>query len=509
MAEFSVGELRAQHTRIRNVPIAVTPEGFWCCPSPAALQKSLKNQAPQNKHHKVSPPNSKASSVQRAPTTSSEKRTISNPNTENPNPSSNPSKVAEKPQQKHKISVGFGQPETSDFKVVLRGKDGIIVKMSVHRNVLLENSTYFSEKLCENSPISSAEIPDCDDVEIYVETVGLMYCKDVKHRLVKQSVPRVLRILKVAEFLGFRSCVVSCLDYLEAVPWVGDEEENVVSYLRHLQIDTKDRYGISPLLRRVSSNMQNDAPNNTLVQIIELVLKSSEDRARREMKSVVSKLLKENSTSTNGSTDICIETLYKSCQVCLDLLLDLFRQASEPEFRNQTAEVRDKTNRGIALEADNLLWLLEILCDRHVGDDFVTKWAGQDELAGHHAKLPVMSRHLVSCVTARIFVGIGKGEVLPTKETRQQLIHVWLQPLIDDYNWLQHACRPFDRKVVEEGIGRTILTLPLEEQQTILLTWMGWFLKAGDACPNLQRAFEVWWRRTFIRPYVEQEGNRN
>jgi hypothetical protein len=196
MADFSA-ELHARHTRIRNVPIAVTPEGFWCCPSPAVLQKTLKNQAPLTRPHKGSPPNSKASSVQRAPTISSEKRTIPNTNAENPNSSLNPSKVTDKPQKRHKISVGFGQTETSDFKVVLHGKDGIVVKVSVHRNVLFENSSYFAHKLCENSSVSFVEIPDCDDVEIYVETVGLMYCKDVKHRLVKQSVPRVLQILKV------------------------------------------------------------------------------------------------------------------------------------------------------------------------------------------------------------------------------------------------------------------------------------------------------------------------
>lgn len=196
MADFAV-ELRARHTKIRNVPIAVTPEGFWCCPSPAVLQKTMKNQAPQTKPHKGSPPNSKASSVQRAPTISSEKRTIANSNAEKPNSLENLSKVTDKPQQKHKISVGFGQRETSDFKVVLHGKDGFVVKMSVHKNVLLENSNYFAQKISENSPMSCAEIPDCDDVEIYVETVGLMYCKDIKLRLVKQSVPRVLRILKV------------------------------------------------------------------------------------------------------------------------------------------------------------------------------------------------------------------------------------------------------------------------------------------------------------------------
>ncbi|KAI3922024.1 hypothetical protein MKX01_005713 [Papaver californicum] len=95
--------------------------------------------------------------------------------------------------------------------------------------------------------------------------------------------------------------------------------------------------------------------------------------------------------------------------------------------------------------------------------------------------------------------------MLPSKDTRQLLLQTWFQPLIDDYFWLQHSCRSFDRKVVEEGIGRTILTLPLEDQQSILMAWLGCFLKAGDNCPNLQKAFEVWWRRTFIRFYVEQQ----
>ncbi|KAJ3670100.1 hypothetical protein LUZ60_010424 [Juncus effusus] len=513
MSEYSVGALGSRNTKIRNVPIAVTPEGFWCCPSPAMLQKTLKaqNQLPKNPNSK-SPPHSKAPSVHRAPTISSEKRSNSNPNGENPN--QNPSKITERPVQKHKISVGFGQLETSDLKVVLHGKDGIVVKMSVHMNILVENSSYFEEKLSGNSQVSGVEISDCDDVEICVETVGLMYCKDVKHRLVKQNVSRVLRILKVAELLGFHACIKSCLEYLDSVPWVEEEEENVIKSLHNLQADktnnNTNNYQITPLLKRVSSNITANKPNETLAKIIDLVLKSSEDRARCEMKTVVLKLLKENNMHGGASKDLCTKTLYNSCQVCINSLLNLFTKASEPKFGDQPLEVRDPINRNIALDADNLLWLLEILTYKHASHDFVTLWVEQAELAVLHAKLPIMSRHLISCVTARIFVSIGKGEVLPSKENKQKLINIWLEPLIDDYNWLQHACRSFDKKIVEEGIGRTILTLPLEEQQSILLGWMSRFLKAGDACPNLQRAFEVWWRRTFVRPYVdEKEGNGN
>ncbi|KAG2659886.1 hypothetical protein PVAP13_1KG398305 [Panicum virgatum] len=63
----------------------------------------------------------------------------------------------------------------------------------------------------------------------------------------------------------------------------------------------------------------------------------------------------------------------------------------------------------------------------------------------------------VSCITARLFVGIGREEMLPSKNTRLSLL-------------------------------QTILTLPLEDQRSMLLSWFGRFLKLGDNCPNLQRA---------------------
>ncbi|XP_042411937.1 BTB/POZ domain-containing protein At3g50780-like isoform X1 [Zingiber officinale] len=525
MADFRVGRIEQGQTRIRNVPIAVTPEGFWCCPSPAVLQKTLKNHHNHQSKHKVSSPlPSKSSSFQRTANSPSDRKPHSGPlgskvvsddqRLSTPDvPTATPTNVAEKAPERQperppkptidnpqrKISVGYGRPETSDLKVILFGKEGIHVTMNVHWNVLAENSSFFASKLSRQSPLPAVEIADCEDVEIFVETVGLMYCKELKVRLIKQSVPRVLRILKVAESLGFRECIKSCLDYLEAVPWVAEEEDNVVSSVRHLQ-----NYGSSPVLKRVASDLSNP-PNDTLAHIMDLVLKSNEDRGRREMKTLVLKLLKENNSCASGSVNTWIQLFYRSCTTCVESLLNLFRQASEPGFSDCSSDCKDPM-RQIALEADNLIWLVEILVDRHAADEFATMWASQTELAGLHSKLPIMSRHLVSCITSRIFVGIGRGEILPTRETRQLLLQTWLQPLIDDYSWLQHGCRSFDRKVVEEGIGQTILTLPLEDQRSILLSWLGSFLKVGDNCPNLQRAFKVWWRRTFVRPYAEQQA---
>ncbi|KAK6922778.1 hypothetical protein RJ641_011082 [Dillenia turbinata] len=522
MAEIRLTKVEQGQTKIRNVPIAVTPEGFWCCPSPVVFQKTVKAQNPLNKPKSSPPPpkpsvqkkltplnEKKPSSAQsRAEALSNDKRGFNNDalglgasivsdRTARPKAESLPRKVA----------IEFGEPGTSDLKVILRGKQGFLVKLSVHRSVLKEKSSFFADKLSEEQPGQSCiGIDDCEDVEFYVETVGLMYCKDMKQRLIKQNVSRALRILKVAEALGFDSCIQTCLEYLEAVPWVGEEEEEkVVSSILRLQ---GEGMGVSPILKRVASEASNHH-KDTLSNIMELVLMSNEDRGRREMKSIVLKLLRENNNlpSSAGAMDICNNTIYTSCQRCLNSLLSMFRQAAEPEFNNKPLDDKGPVLKQIMLEADNLLWLLDILIQRQAADEFAILWSSHQELASLHKRIPIASRHLISCITARLFVGIGRGELLPLKDTRHLLLETWLQPLIDDYSWLQHGCRSFDPKVVEEGIGRTILTLPLEEQQTILLAWLGSFLKAGDNCPNLQRAFEVWWRRTFIRPYSEAQGS--
>jgi hypothetical protein len=47
------------------------------------------------------------------------------------------------------------------------------------------------------------EIADCDDVEVYIETLRLMYCKDLRRKLMKEDVSRVLGILKVKSLFFF------------------------------------------------------------------------------------------------------------------------------------------------------------------------------------------------------------------------------------------------------------------------------------------------------------------
>ncbi|CAM6126498.1 unnamed protein product [Calypogeia fissa] len=396
----------------------------------------------------------------------------------------------------------FNDESSSDLKLTLSGKDGYNVTVSVHRHILVANSRFFAAKLSDrwskqqHSLPHLVEISDCEDVELYLETLRLMYCCDLKRTLMKETVVRVLGILKVSAAIVFEAGVVSCLEFLEAVPWAEDEEEQIRSLLSQLQLES---VGADEVLKRCAAFEATNS-EDILVRLLNSVTKGTDEKARREMKNLVSRMLRENVSQNKEHFDVSKESLYKACHCCVDSILHLFMQATSPEFVSKNSEDRGALFAQIARQADNLHWLVDILIDRRIADDLVRLWAHQSELATLHMQVPTMYRYEVSRLTARFCIAIGKGQVVSPKDVRYMLLQTWLQPLVEDFGWMQRCCKALDKKVVEEGISQTILTLPLKQQQTILLSWFDRFSNSGDDCPNLQKAFEVWWRRMFLRP---------
>lgn len=397
----------------------------------------------------------------------------------------------------------FNDPVSSDVKLTLSSKDGLSVSMNVHRQVLIANSRFFAAKLSDHwskqqrSLPHAVEISDCDDVEVYVETLRLMYCKDLRRKLLKEDVCKVLAILKVSAAIVFEAGVLSCLEYLEAAPWAEDEEEKVASLLAQLHLPGA---GAGEVLKRVSAEMvaePEEGSNNeeVLLKLLHVVLEGKDEKARRDMKDLVSKMLRENSCQN----DLRKESLYAACDGCLQLLrLHFLRAAAaSPPDMNDVNQ--------ISRQADNLHWILDIMIDRQIADDFLKIWAEQSELSEAHPGVPAIHRYEVSRVTARLFVGIGKGQLLASKEVRCLLLQTWLEPFYDDFGWMRRASNGLDRHLIEDGLSNTILTLPLAWQQDILLSWFDRFLNSGEDCPNIQRGFQVWWRRAFWRRCGESE----
>ncbi|WJX33113.1 hypothetical protein P8452_21356 [Trifolium repens] len=112
--------------------------------------------------------------------------------------------------------------------------------------ILVAHSRFFSVKLSDRWTQQQqrtalpylVKIADCDDVEVYVETLRLMYYKDLRKKLMKEDVSKVLGILKVSAAIGFDAGILSCLEYLEAAPWAEDEEDKVASLLSELRLES-------------------------------------------------------------------------------------------------------------------------------------------------------------------------------------------------------------------------------------------------------------------------------
>ncbi|XAR60509.1 hypothetical protein NMG60_11033922 [Bertholletia excelsa] len=399
---------------------------------------------------------------------------------------------------------GFG-----DVKLTISGRDGFRVSMDVHRRVLADRSRFFAEKLRRQdggaalTPAAgvshSVEICDCDDVEVYVETVVLMYCDDLKRKLLGEEVSKVLGLLKVSAAIMFDAGITSCLQYLDAVPWSEEEEEKVIAHLNELQLQDS----VSEVLQRVSTEPSiSSRADDIFLKLLTGVLQAKDEKARREMKNLISRMLREDNSNNDNCLnrlDISKDTLYHLCHGCLSSLILYLSEATSMDD--------SKRDRGvlmgeIAREADNMQWIVDILIHKKMVDDFVKLWADQKELAILHSKIPTMYRHEISRITAQLCIAIGRGNVLVPKDIRFSLLSTWLEALYEDFGWMRRACRSIDKKLVEDGLSQTILTLPLPQQQVILLNWFDRFLNKGDDCPNIQRAFEVWWRRAFIRQHA-------
>ncbi|KAL4295599.1 hypothetical protein GQ457_12G029400 [Hibiscus cannabinus] len=388
----------------------------------------------------------------------------------------------------------------SDVRLTVVSRDGQRVPMDVHGRVLSEKSRFFADNLSqrrEKGVSHTVEISECDDVEVYVETVVLMYCDDLKKRLIGESVTKVLALLQVSAAIMFDAGITSCLEYLEAVPWSEDEEEKVVSHLSQLELP-----GLTTpqVLQRVSSEPSTSARSDgILLNLLSGVLQAKDDKARQEMKTLISRLLRADSLDDDSLFDVSKDTLYHLCHRCLG---SLFLCLSEAIGMEDGKQDRGVLMAEIAREADNLQWIVDILIEKGMANDFVKLWADQRELAELHSKIPTVYRHGISRITAQLCIAMGRGNILVPNESRFSLVSTWLDALYEDFGWMRRAYKSVDKKLVEDGLSKTILTLSLGQQQVVLLNWFDRFLNKGDDCPNIQRAFEVWWRRAFVRQYT-------
>ncbi|CAL9194795.1 unnamed protein product [Musa hybrid cultivar] len=408
--------------------------------------------------------------------------------------------VPDKPKTDTRVSL---RERSLDLRLCLRGKDGRCLVLELDSAVLCESSAFFAARVMDSTrKVSDAdcqkiEVSGVEDVDVFKETIELMYEKDASRWLMKAGVSRAIGVLEVCLKIMFDRGMRSCLKYIEAVPWTETEEEKLK---RLFATSTIDKAICEDVLARLDPQDCNHS-EDLAVQLIQSVTNATNGNARREMRSLVNGLLSKSSVYQKDPVGLNKDSLYNVCHSCLNSLVKLFEEALNSIPMDQmTAGKRTKPLiERVSKQVENLNWLLEILIDKEMAEDFVGLWANQKELIRMHERASPMLRYELSRISANVFIALGLRKLQCPGGMRFSILQSWFGPMLMDFGWLQRCSKGLDMRMLEESLGQVILTLRLKQQQILFEEWFRCFAGHGTECPNLCKAFQVWWRRSFVR----------
>ncbi|CAN6280631.1 unnamed protein product [Urochloa humidicola] len=396
-----------------------------------------------------------------------------------------------------------------DLRLSLRGRDGRCVVMELDSAVLCQSSAFFAGMVPDASASGGGgaggkriEVDGVDNLNAFKEAVELMFEPDAMRWLARAGVSRAISVLEVSSSIMFGRGIESCLKYIEAVPWNENEEEK----LKHVFARcTVDESVCKDVLARLQQQDRSSSEDLT-VQIVESVTSGTNNGARKELQSLVTGLLSQSSVYHKDLSGLNKGSLYQICRSCLSSLVEHFVEDSRPvEGAGQSMTVSGSKPmiERVSKQTENLNWLFDILVNNDMAEEFVELWAKQDELIRMYEQASPMFRYELSRISASVFTALGKGRIQCPSDTRSQLFYGWFRPMLMDFGWLQRCSKGLDVKILEENLGQALLTLPLQHQQSLFEEWFRCFASRGTECPNLSRAFQVWWRRSFVRSSVE------
>ncbi|KAA8531068.1 hypothetical protein F0562_005777 [Nyssa sinensis] len=402
---------------------------------------------------------------------------------------------------KDEVSLGI-----FDVRLNLKGKLGGSLVLELNSEVLSANSSVFADLIADYRKGASGlaaklcriEVPEVENLNVFRQTVELMFEEDIIKRLLKIGVNMSIDILEVSACIMFSKGISSCLKYLEAVPWSEEEEEKLRSLFNRFKFDDATT---GDILARLYSLDSANSQQNLARQLVWSITTCADANARNELKSLVKGLLCKSSVYEKDYPDLNKEDLYVVCQSCLGLLVSLFEEASVTASCGKFAkkETCKPLIERISRQVDNINWLLEILLDRQIAEEFVDMWVDKGELLRMHECTSPMVRYELSRVSAMLFIAIGTRKLHCRSDARLGLLQTWLKPMLSDFGWLQRCRKGLDMRALEEAMGQALLTLPLKQQYEPFMEWFRCFSKHGTECPNLSKAFQIWWRRSFLR----------
>ncbi|KAK4393781.1 BTB/POZ domain-containing protein [Sesamum angolense] len=359
-----------------------------------------------------------------------------------------------------------------DVRLNLKGKNGRSLVLELGSDVLIANSPVFADLISDHrknlSGLCRIEVPDVENLNVFRETIELMFEEDIQKKLLKIGVFRAIDILEV--------------------------------FIVHISF-SRVRKQATDVLDRLFTLNSVDSQRTLTKHLIWSITNSTDANARNELKSLVKGLLCKSSVYEKDYPDLNKEDIFAVCKSCLGSLSSLLEEASSTDASLKLT--KNKKDRPlierISKQVDNINWLLDILLDHQMAEDFADMWANQEELLKMHHNASPMVRYELSRVSALLFIALGTRKLHCPSETRLKLLQVWFSPMLSDFGWLQRCKKGLDMKALEEAMGQALLTLPLKEQYSLFMDWFQCFSKHGSECPNLSKSFQIWWRRSFLR----------
>ncbi|KAI4378808.1 hypothetical protein MLD38_016237 [Melastoma candidum] len=396
-----------------------------------------------------------------------------------------------------------------DVRLSLRGRKGGSLALEVDSRVLGANSEVFAKVIEEHMKgVSSSdgskrvcgiEAGEVENLGVFRETIELMFEEDIEKKLVNIGVFRCIDMLEVAASIKFNRGILSCLRYLEAVPWTEEEEEKLRSLFSRFDFDNTTARDILSRLYTLES----PRPEVNLArQLVASITECSSANASNELKSLVKGLLCRSSVYEKDHANLTKDDLYDICIACIDELISLFEEAngdSSPRGKSPKNEANRPLIERISRKVDNINWVLEILFDWRMAEEFVDIWSAQNRLLELHQTASPMLRYELSRVSANLYIAMGTRRLHCDAEARLGIFMSWFRPMLLDFGWLQRCRKGLETKVLEEAMGQTLLTLPPKQQYVHFMEWFRSFSKHGSECPNLSKPFQIWWRRSFHR----------
>ncbi|CAD6268119.1 unnamed protein product [Miscanthus lutarioriparius] len=239
------------------------------------------------------------------------------------------------------------------------------------------------------------------EVDAFREAVDMMLEDEdeaaAMRRLARGGVARAIDVLEVSLSLMFDRGVNNCLRYLDAVPW-NESEEETIKKLMYQHSSYKAAF------RDLLARLQPERPASSAELVVELadsITKGTNNNARKELRNLVNGILSKSSVYIKGDKELDSRSIYCICHSCLNSLVGLFEESSELAQADQTSlsSVGKGPLERIYKLVEDINWLLQILIDRQMGEEFVDLWADQKTLSSMHERVSPIVCHELSRIS--------------------------------------------------------------------------------------------------------------